>query len=151
MATHTITGDRAPVLTRWAVVVAERLGYDRDAALALGKAVAGLNAHGKGWRLGSFEAPTSAPETRKPNHRTAIGSTAHCEPVTCGRVPVIRMDEELKATGKDNFRGAADHCDGAHAGRRGMPGRPMAAARGRQHRRDRQASATRPTPVVMTA
>lgn len=36
--------NRAPVLTLWATVVAERLGYDRDAALTLGKSVAGLNA-----------------------------------------------------------------------------------------------------------
>lgn len=36
--------NRAPVLTLWVVVVAERLGYDESAALTLGKAVAGLNA-----------------------------------------------------------------------------------------------------------
>lgn len=33
--------NRAPVLTLWASVVAERLGFDRDAALTLGRAVAG--------------------------------------------------------------------------------------------------------------
>ncbi len=33
--------NRAPVLTLWAAVVAERLGYDRDAALTLGRSVAG--------------------------------------------------------------------------------------------------------------
>ena len=36
--------NRAPVLTLWAAVVAERLGYDYAAALSLGKALAGLNA-----------------------------------------------------------------------------------------------------------
>ena len=40
----------------WASVVAERLGFDRDEALTLGKAVAGLNAQVKGQRLGTFEA-----------------------------------------------------------------------------------------------
>jgi hypothetical protein len=30
--------NRAPVLTLWAAVVAERLGFDRPAALSLGKA-----------------------------------------------------------------------------------------------------------------
>ena len=33
--------NRAPVLTLWAAVVAERMGYDRDAALTLGKCLAG--------------------------------------------------------------------------------------------------------------
>ena len=47
--------NRAPVLTLWAAVVAERLGYDRDEALTFGKAVAGLNAQSKGRRLGIYE------------------------------------------------------------------------------------------------
>jgi hypothetical protein len=34
----TIRINRAPVLTLWAVVVAERLGFDRDEALSLGRA-----------------------------------------------------------------------------------------------------------------
>lgn len=50
-----IAVNRAPVLTLWAAVVAERLGYDRDEALTLGRAVAGLNAQSKGQRLGLFE------------------------------------------------------------------------------------------------
>jgi hypothetical protein len=52
MATEQITINRAPVLTLWAAVVGERLGYDRDAALTLGQAVAGLNAQSKARRLG---------------------------------------------------------------------------------------------------
>lgn len=47
--------NRAPVLTLWAAVVAERLGFSRDEALSLGKAVAGLNAQAKGRALGIFE------------------------------------------------------------------------------------------------
>src|SRR5690349_24427396 len=38
---RTIHVNRAPVLTLWATVIAWRLGYDRDAALTLGRAVAG--------------------------------------------------------------------------------------------------------------
>ena len=49
-----ISINRAPVLTLWAAVVAQRLGFDEDEALTLGKAVAGLNAYSKGRRLGSF-------------------------------------------------------------------------------------------------
>ncbi len=37
--------NRAPVLTLWAAVVAEVLGFEHDEALTLGRAVAGLNAY----------------------------------------------------------------------------------------------------------
>jgi hypothetical protein len=47
--------NRAPVLTLWASVVAERLGFKPDEALSLGKAVAGLTAQSKGQRLGIFK------------------------------------------------------------------------------------------------
>ena len=50
----TIEINRAPVLTLWATVVAERLGFGHKEALTLGKAVAGLNAQSKGRRLGIF-------------------------------------------------------------------------------------------------
>jgi hypothetical protein len=48
--------NRAPVLTLWAFVVAEVLGYPEDSALTLAKALAGLNAQSKGRSLGIFEA-----------------------------------------------------------------------------------------------
>ena len=48
--------NRAPVLTLWAVVVAERLGYGQVSALTLGRAWAGLNAQSKGRALGIFQA-----------------------------------------------------------------------------------------------
>ena len=47
-----------PVLTLWATIVAERLGYKKDEALTFGKAVAGLNAQSKGRRLGIYEEKT---------------------------------------------------------------------------------------------
>jgi hypothetical protein len=53
--------NRAPVLTLWATIVAERLGYDHKSALTLGKAVAGLNAQSKGRRLGIFSKPEEQP------------------------------------------------------------------------------------------
>src|SRR2546421_7299927 len=55
MATRTIIINRAPVLTLWAAVVAQRLGLDEEEALTLGKALAGLNAQAKGRRLGIFK------------------------------------------------------------------------------------------------
>ena len=45
---------RAPVLTLWAAVVAEILGFNYDEALTLGRAVAGLNAYSKGVALSLF-------------------------------------------------------------------------------------------------
>jgi hypothetical protein len=54
VTTDKITVNRAPVLTLWAAIVAERLGYDHDTALTLGRAVAGLNAQSKGQSLGMF-------------------------------------------------------------------------------------------------
>ena len=50
--------NRPPVLTLWAAVVAEVLGFEYDEALTLGRAVAGLNAYSKGVSLGLFQ-PTS--------------------------------------------------------------------------------------------
>ena len=44
--------NRAPVLTLWAAVVAGRLGHPPDAALTLGRAVAGASAQAKARRLG---------------------------------------------------------------------------------------------------
>jgi hypothetical protein len=47
--------NRAPVLTLWAAVMAERLGFDHNTALTLGQAVAGLSAYAKGVSLGIIE------------------------------------------------------------------------------------------------
>ena len=63
---HWLKINRAPVLTLWAAVVAERLGFNRDEALTLGRAVAGLNAYSKGKALGLFQpTPTKVKEQRK--------------------------------------------------------------------------------------
>jgi hypothetical protein len=47
--------NRAPVLTLWAAVVAERLGHHEETALTLGAAVAGTAARAKARRLGIAE------------------------------------------------------------------------------------------------
>lgn len=65
--------NRAPVLTLWAAVVAQRLGFDWDEALTLGRAVAGLNAYSKGVSLGQFEpTPEAVREARKKASKRAI-------------------------------------------------------------------------------
>jgi hypothetical protein len=58
--------NRVPFLTLWASVVAKRLGFDRDEALSLGRAVAGLAARAKGVRIGIIEpTPKEIAEKRK--------------------------------------------------------------------------------------
>lgn len=64
-ARHSIKVNRAPVLTLWAAVVAERLGHSRATALTLGKSVAGLNAQSKGRRLGIYEDQREADEAKR--------------------------------------------------------------------------------------
>ena len=59
-AVRKVTINRAPVLTLWAAVVAEGLGFDHAEALTLGKAVAGLNAYAKGVKLGIYEPPPAS-------------------------------------------------------------------------------------------
>jgi len=54
MMVESIKVNRAPVLTLWGAVVAERLGFDRGEALTLGRVVAGLDAYSKGKALGIF-------------------------------------------------------------------------------------------------
>ena len=91
--------NRAPVLTLWAAVVAERLGYDRDTALTLGRGVAGLNAQSKGQRLGIFEKPEDQEKEKetkaeKPSEQLAV--------VVLGRrIPTIRTEQGLRAAVKD--------------------------------------------------
>jgi len=67
MKANKILINRAPVLTLWAAVVAERLGFNHDEALSLGKALAGLNAQSKGQRLGIFH--PSPKELKKVHER----------------------------------------------------------------------------------
>lgn len=57
MAENTVMINRAPVLTLWGAVVAERMGYEADAALTMGKVLAGLNAQSKGRMLGIYGPP----------------------------------------------------------------------------------------------
>jgi hypothetical protein len=51
--------NRAPMLTLWAEVMAEVLGFEHDEALTVGRPVADLNAYSKGVSLGLFQ-PTPA-------------------------------------------------------------------------------------------
>ena len=94
---NSIKINRAPVLTLWAAVVAERLGFDRPTALTLGQAVAGLSAYAKGVSLGIIE---PRPElVRERGDRLAEGEQLHVD--LLGRaVPVVRTPDGLRAVSK---------------------------------------------------
>jgi hypothetical protein len=93
MSAKTISINRAPVLTLWAAVVAERLGLREDEALSLAKALAGLNAQAKGRRLGIFkpheEKATQAREKKR-------GEEFWID--LCGRpVPAVNTEDGIRA------------------------------------------------------
>ncbi len=96
---ETIRINRTPVLTLWAAIVAERLGFEHDEALTLGKAVAGLTAQSKGQRLGIFT--PSPTEVRKKRAEKAKAAGVFRVALLGRAVPVLQTDEGLRAAGKD--------------------------------------------------
>jgi hypothetical protein len=93
MTQKTISINRAPVLTLWAAVVAERLGFDEDESLTLGKAVAGLNAQTKGRRLGIFKPHEEKAKKAREKER---GEEFWIE--ICGRpVPAKNTEDGIRA------------------------------------------------------
>lgn len=94
---HWLKINRAPVLTLWAAVVAERLGFRRAEALTLGRAVAGLNAYSKGRSLGLFQ-----PSRKKVSEQRRKLDKGHTVKVDLlGRaVPARREDDGLRALSK---------------------------------------------------
>jgi hypothetical protein len=95
---RTIRINRAPVLTLWAAVVAERLGFDPDAALTLGRAVAGLNAYSKGVSLGLFEPSSKAVDEQL--QKAKVGTTLHVD-LLRRAVPVVKTAAGLRAVSND--------------------------------------------------
>ena len=99
MTNKVVKINRAPVLTLWAAIVAERLGHDRETALTLGKALAGLNAQSKGKRLGIFSEPEAGSVQREAKEQKPA------QPVSVtvlGRaIPMVRTKEGLRAVLRD--------------------------------------------------
>ena len=88
--------NRAPVLTLWAGIVAERLGHDPAEALTLGKALAGLNAQAKGRRLGIYEGRPKGAESGDEKRTPAPETVA-----LMGRaIPAVRTPGGLRALDK---------------------------------------------------
>lgn len=98
MAENIVKVNRAPVLTLWAAVVAERQGFDTNAALTLGKCVAGLNAQAKGRSLGIYKKEKKG-DGGKPK-KVGLGEDYWVE--VCGRpVPVKETQDGVRAVVKD--------------------------------------------------
>lgn len=95
MANKKIKINRAPVLTLWAAVVAERLGYDKETALTLGKAVAGLNAQSKGRRLGIYE--EKAEEDKKQEKKKEKPAKTEFIEILGRGVPAVKTPRGLRA------------------------------------------------------
>jgi hypothetical protein len=76
--------NRAPVLTLWATIVAEKLGHPADTALTLGRAVAGSAARTKASSIGREQSRTD---------RDADTPRLHQEHVTA---PVFLLGKEIR-------------------------------------------------------
>ena len=96
MASKKIKINRAPVLTLWATIVAERMGYKKDEALTFGKAVAGLNAQSKGRRLGIYEEKTE--EEKKEEKKKEKPPKLEFIEILGRGVPAVKTPQGLRAS-----------------------------------------------------
>lgn len=99
MAKNVVKMNRAPVLTLWGAVVAERLGFEWEAALTLSKVMTGLNAAAKGRALGMFGEP-KPPERRRAPKQVGLGEDLWVD--LCGRnVPAKNTEDGIRGCVKD--------------------------------------------------
>ena len=90
--------NRAPVLTLWAAVVAERLGHPEDTALTLGAAVAGTAARAKARRLGLAE---DHREEDGPRRQGDAAKESRAVRLLGREIPVSRSDAGLLLAAHD--------------------------------------------------
>jgi hypothetical protein len=95
MANKKIKINRAPVLTLWAAIVAERLGYNKNESLTFGKAVAGLNAQSKGRRLGIYEEKSEEEKEKEAKKQKPV-KVEFIEILGRG-VPAVKTPQGLRA------------------------------------------------------
>ena len=92
--------DRAPVLTLWASVVAERLGWPHDTALTLGRAVAGMTAHTKD-ALGTYAQPADRRHEPAPSPPAGVPGTIRDVPLLGRIVHIAPTTEGPRAISKN--------------------------------------------------
>jgi len=95
MTNKKIKINRAPVLTLWVTIVAERLGYNKNESLTFGKAVAGLNAQSKGRRLGIYEEKTEEEKEKEAKKEKPV-KLEFIELLGRG-VPAVKTSQGLRA------------------------------------------------------
>ena len=100
MIMTTLRINRAPVLTLWAAVVAERLGWEWDTALTCGHAVAGMTAHAKGVRLGIYAPSGERPHEPTPQAPAGASGAVSSIPLVGRNVPVVPTKDGLRAVTK---------------------------------------------------
>ncbi len=94
----TIKINRAPVLTLWGAIVAERLGFNHDESLSLGKAMAGLNAQSKGRRLGIYKPSENEPEEVRKKAREHEAGEGFMVEVVGRPVPAVHAEHGVRAS-----------------------------------------------------
>lgn len=121
MAKRTIEINRAPVLTLWGAVVAERMGFEWEEALSLGRALAGLTAQSKGRRLGIFKpSEEGAKKAREKKHGEEFSVQ-----LLGRRIPATNTKDGVRAVSKDQIQSP----DGAQRYLEGKFGEHLDAAR----------------------
>jgi hypothetical protein len=124
--------NRAPVLTLWGAVVAERLGHPADTALTLGRAVAGSSARIKARSIGREErkADRDADTPRLAvQHVTApvflLGKTIRLLPTADGELRAAEGDQPANPTAVQRYLANAfgDHLDAVRAAMKELAGR----------------------------
>ncbi len=110
--------NRAPVLTLWATVVAERLGHPPDTALTLGRSVAGSAARVKARNIGREERKADRDADRprlREEHVTApvllLGKTIRLLPNNDGALRAADGDQPADPVGVERYLAKAfgDH------------------------------------------
>jgi hypothetical protein len=94
MSATTIEINRAPVLTLWIAVVANRMGHSWETALTIGKVFAGLNAQAKGRLIGIYAEPS------EPSKKRGLGEEYWIHIGDRG-IPMKNLAEGARAVVKD--------------------------------------------------
>lgn len=90
-----ISINRAPVLTLWATVVAERLGYKHEEALTLAKALTGSTAQAHGQKLGIYTPRKKPGEKKKSKESKPLKIIP--QQFLAKKIEVVRTKEGVRA------------------------------------------------------
>lgn len=90
-----ITINRAPVLTLWASVVAERIGYKHAEALTLAKALTGSTAQAHGQALGIYTPKEKTADKKKAKEPKPLQVIT--QQFLAKKIPMLRTPDGLRA------------------------------------------------------